>query len=124
MKIHSLCQDHLYRKAYKKGKKYVGDTVVVYSLRDLKAEVLKKQNPQKIKINRIGITVTSSIGGAVVRNRVKRIIREAYRQLQEECEIKCGFLIVIAARKSAARLKTGDVKADLLRGLDSLGLVQ
>ena len=124
MKLHTLCEDHLYRKVYKNGKKYVGKKTVVYSLRDLKAEQLRRENPQKKKINRIGITVSVKLGSAVARNRVKRIIREAYRQTAAERCVKCGFLRVIAARNGARDAKTGDIKEELLKAFSHLGLFE
>ena len=124
MKLHTLCEDHLYRKAYKNGKKFVGKKTVVYSLRDLKAEQLKRENPQKKKINRIGITVTVKLGSAVARNRVKRIIREACRQIMTERCVRCGFLIVIAARGGSVNAKTGDIKEELIKAYSQLGLFE
>ena len=46
--------------------------------------------------NRVGITVSKKLGGAVVRNRVRRRLREIYR-LHEDCFLP-GFDIVVVAR--------------------------
>lgn len=113
MKLTAVKENHLYSKTYAKGKKYVGRTVVVYVLRDTHAGLLKKRNPLKIAVNRVGLTVTKKIGGAVVRNRCKRIIREAYRLTDREAGIRRGFIIIIVARDSAVTAKTQHVKADI-----------
>ena len=76
MKHIAIGENHLYSKAYAKGKKFVAHNVIVYVLKDLKSEKLKNANPMKEHINRIGLTVSKKLGGAVVRNRVKRILRE------------------------------------------------
>lgn len=46
--------------------------------------------------NRVGITVSKKLGGAVVRNRVRRRLREVYR-LHED-RFKPGWDIVVVAR--------------------------
>ena len=124
MKYTAIGENHLYSKAYAKGRKCVTGTVVVYILPDLHAARLKKANPQKQKINRIGLTVTRKIGGAVTRNRVKRIIREGFRAVDREKGVKCGFLVVIVARSAAVDAKSQDVKKDLTTALEKLGMLK
>lgn len=115
MKFHAIKENHLYIKAYRLGKKYVGDNVAFYVLKDKHAFFLKKQNPEKKFYNRIGISVSKKFGGAVQRNRVKRIIREAMRKLQKEYPLKQGFLIVIAPRTNALGKKTDDIYKELIK---------
>jgi ribonuclease P protein component len=123
MKLTAVKENHLYSKAYAKGKKYVGRTVVVYVMRDTHAGLLKKRNPLKIAVNRVGLTVTKKIGGAVVRNRCKRIIREAYRLTDREAGIRRGFIIIIVARDSAVTAKMQQVKADITAAMKRLELI-
>ena len=52
--------------------------------------------PNKLDINRVGITVSKKLGHAVVRNRVRRRLREVYR-LNEEL-FQSGWDIVVVAR--------------------------
>ena len=63
--------------------------------------------------NRLGITVSKKIGNSVVRSRVKRIIREAYR-LHEQ-DLLTGLDIVIVARPDAADKKSTDMEVSLMR---------
>lgn len=49
---------------------------------------------------RIGLTVSSKVGGAVVRNRVKRWLREAFRNIARELP---AVDLVVIARSSAPR---------------------
>ena len=49
--------------------------LAVYVLTDYQAARLAKAHPKKIKVNRIGLTVSTKLGGAVVRSRVRRILR-------------------------------------------------
>ena len=96
MKFRAICENHLYAKAYSKGKRAVTRSVAVYMLPDYTAERLRRAHPQKIKVNRIGLTVTKKLGGAVIRNRVRRRLREVYRL--SEARFMPGWDMVVVAR--------------------------
>jgi len=120
----AISENHLYSKVYKNGRKFVGRCIVFYALADRKAIAFQKANPEKLKINRLGITVTRKIGDAVIRSRVKRILREGWRLVNKEYRLKCGFLVVIVARDSAVTAKTDDVKADLIKACKMLDMLE
>ncbi|MBQ8689781.1 MAG: ribonuclease P protein component [Clostridia bacterium] len=113
MKFRAICENHLYSKAYSKGKKAVMPAVAVYILPDYAAKRLAKAHPQKRIMNRIGLTTSTKLGGAVVRSRCRRIMREAMRSLEKKKDIKVGYLIVIAARSAATKLKSTDIERQL-----------
>ena len=125
MKEIAIKENHLYGKTYKSGKRFVGKYVAVYTLRDLKAKQLRAANPQKEFVNRVGLSVSKKIGGAVERNRAKRIIRAAYRELREG--LKRGNLIVISARGAIVGAKSPQITRELeaaFRNLELLGSQQ
>ena len=113
MKFTAIKENHLYQKAYRKGQRKSSATVGVFVLKDKHASLLQKQHPLKKRVNRIGISASKKVGGAVQRNRAKRVIREAYRQIDREIGIKTGYLIVITPYPKAAEVKMQDVKRDL-----------
>jgi len=55
--------------------------------------------PNGTAVNHLGFTVSKKIGNAVVRNRVRRLMYEAFRLY--EPQLKTGFNIVIVAKSAA-----------------------
>lgn len=104
----SLKENHEFRRLYHRGKSAATHYLVVY--------VRKTKRPY----NRLGLTVSVKIGGAVARNRVKRMLREAYRL--REASVMCGLDIVIVARKSAVEVKTSEIEKALAKAFCALGL--
>ena len=121
MKFVAIKEHHLYNKAYRQGSRFVGRLVAVYVLRDYAAKKLMMAHPQRRYVNRIGLSVTKKVGGACVRTRAKRIIREGLRAVMRERELKTGFLVVIAARSEIVGKKTQDVERELSLAFDNLG---
>jgi ribonuclease P protein component len=63
--------------------------------------------------NRLGITVSRKVGGAVVRNRIKRRIREWFRKCSD---MRAGdFDIVVIARAPAVELDGTEAQAEMAR---------
>ncbi len=113
MKPIAITENHLYKKTFQRGKRWSGRFVTVCVLKDLAARRLKKANPQKQYINRIGLSVPKREGGAVERNRVKRIIRAGLQGVERRCTLRRGFLIVIAARPGIERQKSPAIESEL-----------
>lgn len=111
MKFPAIKEHHLYNKAYRSGKHFFGRSVCVYVLKDLHANKLKKEHPQKIVVNRLGLSVSKKVGGAVKRSRAKRIIRAAYACHKDA--LKKGFLIVISAKPEIEGKKSGEIAREL-----------
>jgi ribonuclease P protein component len=65
---------------------------------------------------RFGFTVTKKLGGAVVRNRIRRRLKEALRCLEPDAALP-GHDYVLIARARASDLSFERLKQDLVRGL-------
>lgn len=87
---------------YERGKTWAGDLVVLKAL------------PNSLGFNRYGFVVGKRLGKAVVRNRVKRLLREVAGAMPT----KCGWDLVFIARSQAANASYHELEAsvaDLLR---------
>ena len=124
MKSVAVKENHLYQKAYAKGKKAVGRYTVVYVMKDQKASLFKRAHPMRLSINRVGLTVTKKMGGAVIRNRVKRILREGYRLCEKELPLRRGRIVIIVARDAASRAKSTDIYEEMQKQFASLGMLE
>ena len=71
---------------------------------------------------RLGITTSRKIGGAVERNRAKRIIRAAFAAI--EPEVPRGWDIVVVARTRTTKAKSTALVPVLRRHLETLGVLR
>ena len=104
----TLKENRDFRRLYGRGRSAADRHLVVYTLRN------------RLGTNRLGITVGVKLGCAVQRNRVKRLIREAYRLHQHE--LKTGMDIVVVARRSAVEAGYADIERAFLRCVEKNGL--
>jgi ribonuclease P protein component len=70
------------------------------------------------RTSRFGISVKKALGGAVVRNRIKRRVREILRR--NRMEIPSGWDIVIHPKSTVARAAFAPLEAELVRLLRSI----
>ena len=71
---------------------------------------------------RLGVVTSSKIGGAVQRNRARRLLREAFRAHQNDLHQPVDLVLV--ARPSIAGKKFGDVERDFLTALQKARLLK
>jgi ribonuclease P protein component len=69
---------------------------------------------------RIGLTVPKALGGAVVRNRIKRRLRAAFRLHRVEWEL-VNWDIVLNPRKAAILAPFADLERALARVIEKCG---
>jgi ribonuclease P protein component len=82
-------------------------------------QALSPGGSQGNRAPRFGFTVTNKIGNAVVRNRIRRRLREAVR-LAAGAEAKPGTDYVLIGRRAALTLQFDQLVTDLLSGLAAL----
>ena len=106
----SLKLNHVFRRLYGRGKSAVNPCLALYC---------RKNN---LGYSRLGITVGVKVGKAVVRNRTRRRIREAYRL--HESQFLPGYDLVVVARVKAGHSRYREIERSLLSLADRLGLLR
>ena len=106
----SLKENHLFRRAYNRGKTAADGRLALYV----------RRNGQKN--NRLGLTVSTKVGCAVVRNRIRRRLREIYR-LNED-KLISGADVVVVARVRAASSQYRQLENSFLKLADKLELLK
>ncbi len=79
-----------------------------------------KAATNELEFSRWGIVVSRKVGTAVIRNRVKRMLREILRQE----DIKPGWDLVIVTHPSIVSMDFRALKISLLAVLNKAGLLQ
>lgn len=106
----ALKENHIFRRLYAKGDSCANRYLALYC----------RKNP--LGKNRVGITVSAKLGCAVVRNRVRRRLREIYR-LHEDRFLP-GYDLVVVARARAISAKYDQLEQAYLSLGDKLGLLR
>lgn len=95
-------------RAYKRGKSVITPCLAFYYL------------PNKQGITRMGITASKKIGGAVERNRAKRVLRAAFSSVAPT--LKPGYDFILVARTRTTYKKSTDVQRELAKALSEHNL--
>lgn len=97
-----------FQKVYSHGKSYADKNIVLYVLHD------EKYN------GKVGFAAGKKLGCAVVRNRVKRLLREAYRLCKNKISGDCAIILV--GRKNLTESKSDDAIKSLSNLLRRAGI--
>lgn len=67
--------------------------------------------------NKLGIAVSKKEGKAVKRNRIKRLIRENYKNFESRIKLGTNILIVINKQKNIEEISFKDIEGNFIRTL-------
>lgn len=109
-RLPTLTRNYEYQRVYGRGKYASSRTLVVYV------------HPNRTGARRVGITTSRKVGKAVVRNRMRRLVRENMRLLYPS--LPEGRDIVIVARKADKEATCAGVGRELRYLLIRLGLLE
>jgi ribonuclease P protein component len=102
-----LTRSEQYSLVYKEGSSQTSDLVVMKAL------------PNGLDLSRYGFSVSRRVGGAVVRNRLKRRLREILRSTL----LKPGYDIIFIARPAAATAQSARLEKSVKGLLSRAGLL-
>ncbi len=89
-KRNRLRKNEDFKKVYKYGKNYYNRNLIMYVMKN------------ELENTRIGFTVSKKVGNSVVRNRVKRRIKEIVRRNLRN--IKEGYDIILIPKKNVSEI--------------------
>ncbi len=102
-------ENYEFRRIYRKGKSAVSPQLVIYCQRNRRGH------------SRLGVSVSTKLGCAVVRNRVRRRIREIYRL--NKAKMLPGYDLIVVARVRAVETDYQKLDRTYLRLLEQLDLL-
>ena len=105
----TIKENRTFRRIYNKGRSAVTPFLVLYC------------RPNGRPCNRLGVTVSTKLGGAVVRNRARRRLREVYRLAQPN--MRQGYDIILVARSRAVNGPYDRLTAAFDKACRQLGLL-
>ena len=109
MKIPTLKKNKEFYRVYNRGKAYVSPVVVIYVFR------------RRYGVPKIGITTGKKIGKAVMRNRARRVIMAALRELYPRIDNR--YDIVFVARGRTPFVKSTEVLRCMEKQLKKAGVL-
>ena len=110
MKLEKIKSNFDFRRIYSRGASFVSPYFVLYVANGRQGTV------------KMGITVSKKIGNAVCRNRAKRLIRAAFREVFPEISKQCN--IVIVARTRILSVKSTVISQELKKQFKKSGVIE
>lgn len=104
----TLRMNYEFSRVYQKGRYLSGRYVVLHYLR---------RNGSQ---NRLGITASRKVNGSVRRNRMKRLLRESYRLVEDQ--VRPGYDLILVGRDSVVPPDLKTVSPEVARLLQRAGL--
>ena len=105
-------KNYEFKNFFSKGKFFYGSNIHMY---------IHKNNSN---INKLGIAISKKQGKAVQRNRIKRLIRENYKNFEEKIGIGNNIIIIINKNKKTEEINYYDIKKDFEQILLKAGVLK
>lgn len=107
-----LKKNYEYKRVFSKGKYYSGKFLDVFILVNGQTE------------NKLGIAISKKVGNSVTRNKIKRLIRETYREIKEKIKPHTTIIILWKKRIESEKATYSNVKNDMTNILEKANVLQ
>jgi ribonuclease P protein component len=105
--LHPLSRRGDFKKVFELGSKFPSKYLVIYA------------RPSGLSFSRLGLSVSKKIGKAVVRNRIRRLLREALKKQLMIKSVRYDFVLV--ARSASVQASLADLNEEIARVFAGLG---
>lgn len=102
-KPYKIKKSRIFKKVYTNGRYYAEKYLVLYILKNIEEH------------NMIGYSVSKKVGNSVVRNRIKRLMKENFRKVS--IDIKPGYYIIFTARIGSKDATYHDIEKSMKNAL-------
>lgn len=92
--LHSLTKSQDFKAVFNEGVSSSSSFLVIYA------------KPNELRFSRLGLAVSRKIGNAVIRNRIRRLLREAMRECVKDMAEHYDFVIIARKASVEGTLKT------------------
>lgn len=107
-----LKKNYEFKNALRKGKCIKGKQIEIFFIKE------------NISINKIGIAIGKKVGNSVCRNKIKRLIRENYRLLEDKIDIGNCFIILWNKRVNGNEADFYIIKEDMTKIFQKLNILK
>ena len=104
-KEYRIKKNEAFQEVFQKGNSFANRQLVLY---------YKKQDTADAHF-RIGLSVSKKLGNAVMRNKIKRYLRQAFHELDEQ--VAPGYDFIVIARQPAKDMTFQELKKSLIHVL-------
>lgn len=111
-KTKMLKKNYEFRKVLSKGKYYSGEYIEALILSNNKKE------------NYLGIAISTKVGKAVRRNKIKRLIRESYYRYEERLTDGQAIVILWKKKKSIENATFSNIEKDIIKIFDKAKILE
>ncbi len=102
-KTEIIKKNYEFKYFFKRGKYFSGKYIEIFI------------HYNKLKNNRLGIIVSKKVGNSVVRHRIRRIIKEAYTEIEEKIDSNINILICWKKKSEFNKgISYFDIKRDMI----------